>query len=132
MPDDKAQAIDNRRLARNLIKDTCSFMAIRVNSMNSTKEPVAFVTGASIGIGLATRWAGNPIRRQTARDITSTRQIRLEMRSPYCWRVTFDHPPLNIFGPETIPQFLCRKKSRAVSGSFKHLLTIAENSKEDL
>ena len=20
------------------------------------------------------------------------------------WRVTFDHPPLNIFGPETIPQ----------------------------
>jgi enoyl-CoA hydratase/carnithine racemase len=26
------------------------------------------------------------------------------MRSPSYWRVTFDHPPLNIFGPETIPQ----------------------------
>lgn len=35
---------------------------------------------------------------------TSTRQIRLERRSPAYWRVTFDHPPLNIFGPETIPQ----------------------------
>jgi enoyl-CoA hydratase/carnithine racemase len=34
----------------------------------------------------------------------STRQIRLERRLPSYWRVTFDHPPLNIFGPETIPQ----------------------------
>ena len=34
----------------------------------------------------------------------STRQIRLERRSPAYWRVTFDLPPLNIFGPETIPQ----------------------------
>jgi enoyl-CoA hydratase/carnithine racemase len=33
-----------------------------------------------------------------------TRQIWLERRSPAYWRVTFDHPPLNIFGPETIPQ----------------------------
>jgi enoyl-CoA hydratase/carnithine racemase len=32
------------------------------------------------------------------------RQIRLERRSPAYWRVTFDHPPLNIFGPEMIPQ----------------------------
>jgi enoyl-CoA hydratase/carnithine racemase len=32
------------------------------------------------------------------------RQIRLVRRSPSYWRVTFDHPPLNIFGPETIPQ----------------------------
>src|ERR1700722_6278655 len=31
-------------------------------------------------------------------------QIRLERRTPSYWRVTFDHPPLNIFGPETIPQ----------------------------
>jgi enoyl-CoA hydratase/carnithine racemase len=32
------------------------------------------------------------------------RQIRLTRVSPSYWRVTFDHPPLNIFGPETIPQ----------------------------
>src|ERR1700733_2115675 len=32
------------------------------------------------------------------------KQIRLERRTSLYWRVTFDHPPLNIFGPETIPQ----------------------------
>ena len=35
---------------------------------------------------------------------TSTRQIRLTRRSPEYWRVTIDHPPLNTFGPATIPQ----------------------------
>ena len=35
---------------------------------------------------------------------TKTKEIRLERRSPNYWRVTFDNPPLNIFGPETIPQ----------------------------
>src|SRR5437868_7045696 len=34
----------------------------------------------------------------------ASREIRLARRSPAYWRVTFDHPPLNIFGPETIPQ----------------------------
>ena len=34
----------------------------------------------------------------------NSEQIRLERRSSSYWRVTFDHPPLNIFGPETIPQ----------------------------
>lgn len=32
------------------------------------------------------------------------RQIILQRHLPAYWRVTFDHPPLNIFGPETIPQ----------------------------
>ena len=35
---------------------------------------------------------------------TSTKQIHLTRRSPHYWRVTIDHPPLNIFGPDTIPQ----------------------------
>ena len=35
---------------------------------------------------------------------TNTKRIHLTRRSPYYWRVTFDHPPLNVFGPETIPQ----------------------------
>src|SRR5437667_8096683 len=35
---------------------------------------------------------------------TKTREIRLAKRSPEYWRVTFDHPPLNIFGPEMLPQ----------------------------
>ncbi len=33
-----------------------------------------------------------------------SKHIHLTRRSPYCWRVTIDHPPLNIFGPDTIPQ----------------------------
>ena len=32
------------------------------------------------------------------------RQVVLVRRSPAYVRVTFDHPPLNVFGPETIPQ----------------------------
>ena len=32
------------------------------------------------------------------------KQIHLTRRSPNYWRVTIDHPPLNIFGPHTIPQ----------------------------
>jgi len=35
---------------------------------------------------------------------TETTEIRLARHSPTYWRVTFDHPPLNIFGPDTIPQ----------------------------
>ena len=35
---------------------------------------------------------------------TKIPEIRLARRSPEYWRVTFDHPPLNIFGPEMLPQ----------------------------
>src|SRR6266852_4195263 len=37
-------------------------------------------------------------------NVANTRQIRLARRTSSYWRVTFDHPPLNIFGPETVPQ----------------------------
>jgi enoyl-CoA hydratase/carnithine racemase len=37
-------------------------------------------------------------------NVRKTRQVRLARRLPGYWRVTFDIPPLNIFGPETIPQ----------------------------
>src|SRR5437899_7195525 len=32
------------------------------------------------------------------------KRVFLTKHSPEYWRVTFNHPPLNIFGPETIPQ----------------------------
>src|SRR6266481_3895708 len=35
---------------------------------------------------------------------TKNAQIHLTKRSPEYWRVTFDYPPLNIFGPEMLPQ----------------------------
>ena len=37
-------------------------------------------------------------------DNPMTKQILLTRRSPAYWRVTFNHPPLNIFGPDAIPQ----------------------------
>jgi enoyl-CoA hydratase/carnithine racemase len=43
--------------------------------------------------------------RQNMQTETQMRkQIHLTRRSPKYWRVTIDHPPLNIFGPDTIPQ----------------------------
>ncbi|MBS1695723.1 MAG: enoyl-CoA hydratase/isomerase family protein [Actinobacteria bacterium] len=37
-------------------------------------------------------------------ETAAANQIVLTRRSPAYWRITFDHPPLNIFGPETIPE----------------------------
>src|SRR3954470_4439042 len=34
----------------------------------------------------------------------TTQRIHLTRRSPAYWRVTFDLPPLNIFGPDAIPR----------------------------
>lgn len=37
-------------------------------------------------------------------DVANAGRIRLEQHSPTYWRVTFDIPPLNIFGPKNVPQ----------------------------
>src|SRR5712664_4101601 len=50
-------------------------------------------------------------------DTRMTKQILLTRRSPAYWRVTFNHPPLNIFGPDTIPQL-------------NEIITALENDKE--
>ena len=49
----------------------------------------------------------------------SDKQILLTRRSPAYWRVTINHPPLNIFGPDTIPQlnevsFLAKNQALAL------------------
>ena len=41
---------------------------------------------------------------QISTTATVTKQVYLTKHSPHYWRVTLDHPPLNIFGPKTIPQ----------------------------
>ena len=41
---------------------------------------------------------------KASRTATNEKRIHLQRRSPDYWRVTLDHPPLNIFGPESIPQ----------------------------
>ena len=40
----------------------------------------------------------------TKTDAAAKQEIRLERLTPAYWRVTFDNPPFNLFGPETIPQ----------------------------
>ena len=37
-------------------------------------------------------------------DAAPRHEVRVDRRTPEYWRVTFDNPPFNIFGPETIPQ----------------------------
>src|SRR5258707_10430958 len=37
-------------------------------------------------------------------SVANTRQIRFVRRTSSYWRVTFEKPPLNILGPETIPE----------------------------
>jgi enoyl-CoA hydratase/carnithine racemase len=51
----------------------------------------------------AQRFMGDDIMK-SSQTMTSTTQIHLTRRSQHHWRVTIDHPPLNIFGPDTIPQ----------------------------
>src|SRR6267142_4562998 len=41
---------------------------------------------------------------QSKETKVSDTQIHLTRPSLHYWRVTFDHPPLNIFGPDAIPQ----------------------------
>ncbi len=57
---------------------------------------------AAIAGGLVAR---NAVSAPTAKDNSTPRkEVRLERVTPEYWRVTFDNPPFNIFGPETIPQ----------------------------
>jgi enoyl-CoA hydratase/carnithine racemase len=49
--------------------------------------------------------ARNAVSAPAAKDNSTPRkEVRLERVTPEYWRVTFDNPPFNIFGPETIPQ----------------------------
>jgi enoyl-CoA hydratase/carnithine racemase len=38
------------------------------------------------------------------RGATSRQEVHIEHLTPAYWRITFDNPPFNLFGPETIPQ----------------------------
>ncbi len=66
--------------------------------------PVETLVGASNGIGCGIAPERDPDPERTMCEIDTSGHIRLEQRSPSYWRVTFDLPPLNIFGPANIPQ----------------------------
>jgi len=41
----------------------------------------------------------------TLNALTKPAQLRITRRSPAYWRVTIDHPPINVMGPEMVRQF---------------------------
>jgi enoyl-CoA hydratase/carnithine racemase len=61
--------------------------------------PALALSGQTIVAEKTDRAADNKAQPDSERP-----QIRVEKRTPAYWRVTFDNPPFNIFGPETIPQ----------------------------
>ncbi|OWV98925.1 enoyl-CoA hydratase [Rhizobium sp. R72] len=71
-----------------------------------------FLTAAALLMLPALAFSGQTTVAETKNqpaDIKSTSakerpQIHVEKRTPAYWRVTFENPPFNIFGPETIPQ----------------------------
>jgi enoyl-CoA hydratase/carnithine racemase len=46
-----------------------------------------------------------PIKLTKMNASATPAQIRLIRRSPACWRVTIDNPPINAMGPEMVKQF---------------------------
>src|SRR5258706_13116321 len=46
----------------------------------------------------------NILNSEARMSVANTRKIRFVRRASSYWRVTFDNPPLNIFGPEMIPE----------------------------
>ena len=43
-------------------------------------------------------------KHESSNSSNEVAEIRLARRSPEHWRVTVDHPPLNLFGPEMLSQ----------------------------
>jgi enoyl-CoA hydratase/carnithine racemase len=75
-------------------------LEVRLRSPRAT-----FDHAASAATDVQTTTVIDPASETNMTDPIITKQIRLGQHSPSYWRVTFDHPPLNIFGPQTIPQF---------------------------
>src|ERR1700676_3988500 len=60
---------------------------------------------AAVMAGISLAHASEPAEAPGTRtDAAPKQEIRLERVTPAFWRVTFDNPPFNLFGPETIPQ----------------------------
>jgi len=59
----------------------------------------------AVTAGINSSHAGEPADTAGTRtDASPKQEVRLERVTPEYWRVTFDNPPFNLFGPETIPQ----------------------------
>jgi len=69
---------------------------------NTLRLHIWLIVGIAI---LATASSRIAFAEQIAKAPTGTKQeVRIKRVTPAYWRVTFNIPPFNIFGPETIPQ----------------------------
>ncbi|WP_442581699.1 enoyl-CoA hydratase/isomerase family protein [Mesorhizobium sp. ASY16-5R] len=83
---------------RHLVASTALFLAAVMGAAPALAEgSVTSATSKNIAVKETAGAAPEATR-------LSARQVRVERRTPAYWRVTFDNPPFNIFGPETIPQ----------------------------
>src|SRR5258708_7451138 len=78
----------------------------RSQSMSRMKTHILAATLlVAVTAGINSAHAGEPANTAGHRaDAAPKREIRLERVTPEYWRVTFDNPPFNLFGPESIPQ----------------------------
>src|SRR5437870_13840093 len=51
-----------------------------------------------------TSWTRRAFQPSNKGAYMNDKRVFLTKHSPEYWRVTLNHPPLNIFGPKTIPQ----------------------------
>ena len=66
---------------------------------------LAATFAAALVVGINTAHAGEAANASGAgTDAAPKQEIRIERVTPAYWRITLDHPPFNLFGPETIPQ----------------------------
>lgn len=79
---------------------TCS----RRNTATLLSAFAASFCSATIFVTAAVNAANAGSPGQTSIQELPKQEVSVERRSPEYWRVTFDNPPFNIFGPETIPQ----------------------------
>lgn len=74
---------------------------MKITRLTATLAACGLLMG---GIGNASGQEGDTAAGQTAKAQTSAKQeFRITRVTPEYWRVTIDHPPFNIFGPESIP-----------------------------
>jgi len=76
-------------------------MSTNPNELTIENSPL-LVIDHQLAIAMITRRFAVP--ETINRTTTAAAHIRLTRRSPQYWRVTIDHPPLNIFGPDRIPE----------------------------
>lgn len=75
--------------------------------MKPIRMMAALVAGGLLISGIAiaeNEQAGSTSSQGVAREAEAKQQFKITRVTPEYWRVTIDHPPYNIYGPESMPQ----------------------------